>query len=87
MSVASEYDIPWIKNLAAPECIRSLDANNLKDIWQAGRLYDSASLKNACIDYTKKNALSVLANGGIMCLQIEDPASWEEFAKAITPTK
>ena len=79
MSVASEYNLPFLKAVAQPICIRSLDATNLKDIWQAGRLYESQVLKEGCIKFVKKNPLVILVNGNFSRLQTEDPASWDEF--------
>ena len=83
MSIASEYDLELLKTFAVPCCIRALDASNLKEIWQAGCLYESDAVKKACVEYAKKNSLAVLANGAVQFLQMEDPASWEEFSKAI----
>lgn len=83
LSVATEFDLPWLKKLAEPSCILSLNSNNLKVMWQAGRLYDSDPLKTACINYTKKNALSVLTNSSIIDIKSEDPASWKEFVGTI----
>jgi hypothetical protein len=83
ISVASEFDIPWLKKLVEPNCVKTLDQCSLKAVWQAGHLYESELLKKACIEYAKKNPLLVLANSSIIDLKSEDPASWEEFSKAI----
>lgn len=83
IGVASEFDLPWLKTLAEPYSVRSLDEHSLKDLWQAGRLYDSAFLRKACIDYAKKNPLTVLTNSEIITLKFDDPTSWEEFVNAV----
>lgn len=85
MSVASEYSLETLKTFAESCCIRALGASNLKEIWQAGRLYESDAVKKGCIEYVKNNTMAVLANGAVQHLQTEDPASWQEFSKAIAP--
>lgn len=84
MSVASEYDLPWLKTLAEPSCIHSLGEGNLKEFWQASRLYESVLLRDACIKYVQQNPLIVLANSEIINLKFEDPMSWNEFSQAIS---
>jgi len=83
ISIASEFDLPWIKALAEPSCINSLDASNLKIFWQACRLYESDVLRTTCIDYAKNNSLVVLTGSTIIDLKSEDPTSWEEFVDAV----
>lgn len=83
LSVAAEFDLPWLKSLAEPSCIHSLDSNNLKNIWMAGYVYNIEAIKKACIDFTKKNALEVLTTSSIFGLKGEDPSSWEEFVTAV----
>ena len=83
MSIASEYDIPWIKTLAEPRCIQKLCEYNLKEMWQVARLYESDSLKMACIAYVRANPLVVLANSDVITLKFQDEPSWQEFSEAI----
>lgn len=83
ISVASEYDLEWLKDLAVRACVDSLDEGNLKDVWQAGRLYESVLLKGACIKFADENASSVLKNSSIVKLSTEDTNSWNEFTDAI----
>jgi hypothetical protein len=83
ISVASEFDLPWLKTLVEPICVESLDGNNLKGMWQTSRMYGSEMLKTACVNYTKKNAVPVLTNSTVIDLKNEDPASWKEFAFAV----
>jgi hypothetical protein len=84
MGLASEYSLEWLKKMVEYECVKSLDVSHLKDCWCAARLYDSSYLKNACVEFTRKHALTVLASNDITRLQIEDPASWKEFTEAIS---
>lgn len=83
ISVASEFDLPWLKELAEPNCVKSLNEINLKGAWQAGRLYESDALKKGCIVYAKKNALSILTKSTIVDLKSEDPTSWQDFVTAV----
>ena len=83
ISIASEFELPWLKALAEPYCILSLEASSLKTIWQAGRLYDSVPLRNACIKYTKMNSLVVLTESAMIDLKNEDSDSWQDFVEAV----
>lgn len=83
LSISCEYNLDWLKAIAEQYCVRALDPCNLKEQWQAACLYESDVLKTACIEYTKKNSLAVLANGSILHLQTEDEASWEEFQRGL----
>ena len=85
IKLSSEYDLKWLKEAKAePCCIRAMSASNLKDMWQIGRMYESEVIKNACIAYTKRNTMNTLVNSTVQNLRTEDPASWEEFSKAIS---
>lgn len=83
VSVASEFDLPWLKTLVEPICVESLDGNNLKGMWQSSCLYESKLLKTAWVNYAKQNAVAILTKSTVIDLKSEDPASWEEFAKAV----
>jgi BTB/POZ domain len=85
ISVASEYNLASLKIVAERCCIQLVNANNIKATLQAAHLYDSAILKNACVDFVKKNALAVLAHSRISSLETEDPDLWKEFTKLIVP--
>ena len=83
ISVASEFDLPWLKTLAETICVESLDENNLKAMWQTSRMYESEILNAACVDFAKHNSRIVLISSTIVDLKSEDPASWKEFAFAV----
>ena len=81
LSVASEYSLEkWLKVIAEHGCMQALDASNLGEIWQAGRLYQSGLVKKECVEHAYLNSSTVLARGDIQLLQCENPASWEEFS-------
>lgn len=40
VSIAAEFDLPWLKGVAEKICSESIKNDNLEDIWQAARLYD-----------------------------------------------
>lgn len=74
----------WLKSFAEPCCVQALNASNVKEIWQAGRLYESDFVKKGCIQFAHTCPLAVLTQGNVQLLQTEDPASWEEFARLMS---
>lgn len=87
LDIACEYQLPWLKTLAENACIGSRNTWNLKELWQAGRRYGSYAIKYACIEYAKEHSLEILAKSAMRSLEADDLSSWEEFSKAIYPSK
>lgn len=81
--IASEFDLPWLMEIAEQGCSKWIRVEILKDVWQAARLFDRDELKQDCLDFAKKNAAEVLADGKITTLMNDDPASWQEFSQGI----
>lgn len=83
MSIAAEFNLPWLTDIAVAFCLEMIDEDNLKDVWQVARRYDSDVLKDRCVEYAEKNSLTVLVNGTVSNLKAEDPSSWDEFTDRI----
>jgi hypothetical protein len=95
LSIAGEYDITPLKDLATAhwietitECAGDINLANFKDIVQLAHLHGNHELKDACFQFIKKNPVSVLMNAEIMNLSNEDPAfgksSSQESAPVVT---
>lgn len=84
MSISTEWDLPWLKQVAETSCSKAIDERNLKDTWQAARLYDSDVVKKACLQYAKENAVTLLADvAELASLISDDPSSWQEFSEGL----
>jgi len=91
LSIAGEYDIAPLKDLATAHCIESIlqcvdsiSLQHFKDMLQLAHLHGIDDLKAACFHFAERNATSVLTNADIMLLSTEDPALWDEFKSFIT---
>ena len=84
-AIANEYNLGPLKTLAEASCIRSLTTDNLKEILKSSHVHQSETLKQACFDFVKVHAPSVLTNPSMMALMKEDPALWAELTQAVVP--
>jgi len=83
LSVASEYGIVPLMELAERCCIRRLTPSNLKEMLQLADLRSSTTLKEACFDYVHQRGASLLAEPQFLSLASEDPQIWKELTFAI----
>lgn len=85
LSIAGEYDIPSLKELAAFHCVRSISVANFKKMVQFAYIHDIENLKTACCAFLKTNCVAVLKNPGVMSLPTESPDLWAELTADIAP--
>lgn len=85
LSIASEYDITSLKDLASFHCIRSIDLENFKTMAELAHLHGIKYLKNACGVFLKNYSGTVLKNPEIMSLPTDKPDLWAELTAGIAP--
>ena len=78
-SVAAEYEIDDLRELAEASLVRSLCLENFKTIFALGDIYGSESLKAACGDFVRKNARQLLFDEDISQLKQDNLTLWKEL--------
>jgi hypothetical protein len=85
LSLASEYQLPNLLQLAESSCIRDLSMDTIKPMLQVAHVHRSKHLKRACFEFVRRNAARCMTDSNFMTLAAECPDLWVKLAKAIAP--
>jgi hypothetical protein len=85
LSIAGEYNLPSLTELAAFHCIRSMSVANFKKMAQLAYIHGIENLKKACCEFLKTNKVAILKNPNVMSLPTESPDLWAELTAGIAP--
>jgi hypothetical protein len=85
LSIAGEYNLPSLTELAVFHCIRSMSVANFKKMAQLAYIHGIENLKKACCEFLKTNNVAILKNPNVMSLPTESPDLWAELTAGIAP--
>jgi hypothetical protein len=79
LSIAGEFDITPLKEIATAHCIDSLAVENFAAMLQLAHLHDNQDLKQACHKFAEENMESVLMHPELLKLANDYEDIWSEL--------
>lgn len=83
LSIASEYGIEDLVQLASNTIQEELTLDNVKDAFKLANLYDCKNLKRGCGAFVCQNASQAMFDERICGLKQEDPEMWDELQRSV----